>query len=132
MILSGIFMFFGKSTSKNNVNVLGDTSSFTSLTLDQFSKILNSGNYTLIDVRTLDEYNAGHLKNARQIDYYQKQQFSEYLESLNKEGKYLIYCRSGRRSGDTLKLMKNKGFTSVYDMVGGYNAWLARGLPTEK
>ena len=129
IIILGIFVFFGKQTNRN---VLGDASSFSSLTPTQFSKAPNSGNFTLIDVRTLDEYTAGHLRSAKQVDYYQTQQFSDYLDSLNKNSDYLIYCRTGGRSGAVLKLMQEKGFVNVYDMSGGYNAWVASGLSVER
>jgi rhodanese-related sulfurtransferase len=130
--LLSTLLFFGNLTSKHNSNVLGDTSSFSSLTLDQFNKALNSGKYALIDVRTLDEYNSGHLKNAKQADYYQTQQFSDYLDSLNKDSNYLIYCRSGGRSSKVMQIMQDKGFVNVYGMSGGYNAWITSGFSVEK
>ena len=130
--LLSTLLFFGNLTSRHNSNVLGDTSSFSSLTPAQLGKALNSGNYTLIDVRTSDEYNAGHLKNAKQADYYQTQKFSDYLDSLNKDSNYLIYCRSGGRSSKVMQIMQDKGFVNAYDMSGGYNSWIADGLPTEK
>lgn len=98
----------------------------------QFNQALNSGGYKLIDVRTIEEYKAGHLKNAKQEDFYQTQAFSNYLDSLDKKGKYLVYCRTGVRSGKTLGLMQSKRFSTVYDLGGGYNAWVSSNLPTEK
>jgi rhodanese-related sulfurtransferase len=124
-----MFMFFGNLTDRN---ILGNVSPFSSLPIDQFSRALDSGNYTLIDVRTLDEYNAGHLKNAKQTDYTQAQQFSKYLELLDKDNKYLIYCRSGIKSAKSMQIMRDKGFTNVYDMSGGYKAWIAGGYSVEK
>lgn len=111
---------------------LQTTATFIDVAPQQFSQDLKTGDYTLIDVRTLDEYNAGHLKNASQSDYYQTQAFTTYLGSLNVNGKYLIYCRTGKRSALVMQMMRDMGFTSVSDLAGGYNAWLANGLPTEQ
>lgn len=84
-----------------------------------------------MDIRTADEYNAGHLRGAKQIDYYQTQQFSDYLDSLDKNAKYLIYCRTGHRSSLALKIMQEKDFTNLMDLSGGITAWTSKGLPTE-
>jgi len=132
VLLLGIFVFNWEPTGKTNNNVLGAVSPFTDLTPDQFNQMLGSGKYTLIDVRTLDEYNAGHLKNTKQTDYYKTNEFSSYLDSLDKKANYLIYCRTGHRSSEAMKIMQEKGFRNVYDMSGGYNAWLSNGFPIEK
>jgi rhodanese-related sulfurtransferase len=120
------------SMGKSNTNVLGSVSSFSDLSPQQFSQDLNVGGYTLLDVRTIDEYNAGHIKGAKQEDFYQTQAFSNYLDTLNKNGKYLIYCRTGIRSAKAMQLMQDKGFANVHDLVGGYNAWVSSSLPTEQ
>ena len=97
-----------------------------------FSKDSASKDYSLLDIRTIDEFNAGHIKDAKEIDYYQTQVFSDYLDSLDKTKKYLIYCHTGRRSGLALDIFKQKGFTNVSDLQGGYASWLAANLPIEK
>jgi rhodanese-related sulfurtransferase len=97
-----------------------------------FSQELNTGNYTLVDVRTADEFNAGHIVNAKQADFSNSQEFSKYLSTLDKNGKYLIYCRTGIRSAKAMKVMEDKGFTNVHDLVGGYTAWASSNLPTGK
>ncbi len=109
-----------------------NTSAISSLPPQQFHQELTTNNATLIDIRTIDEYKAGHLQGAEQIDYYQTHFFDDYLDSLDKNKKYLIYCRSGNRTGKALAIMKQKGFTNVSDLAGGYNAWVTAGLPIEK
>jgi rhodanese-related sulfurtransferase len=110
---------------------LETVSEFKSLAPDQFYGELSSGKYTLLDVRTQEEYDAGHLSNAKLVDYYKTKEFTTYLESLDRNGNYLIYCRSGNRSKETLKLMKEMGFSNVVDLDGGYQAWASKGLPSE-
>jgi thioredoxin 1 len=106
--------------------------SFRHLTPEKFNSELSSGQYTLLDVRTREEYLTGHLKNAIQTDYYQTQNFSDYLDTLDKNNKYLIYCRTGVRSGKAMQIMQDKGFKNVSDLDGGYNAWVANNLSVEK
>jgi rhodanese-related sulfurtransferase len=117
---------------KTNTNVLGAASSFSDLSPQQFGQDINTGGYTLLDIRTIDEYNAGHIKGAKQEDFYQTQAFSNYLNSLDKNGKYLIYCRTGIRSAKAMQEMQQTGFANVHDLVGGYNAWVSSNLPTEQ
>lgn len=105
---------------------------FSHLSPAEFNQALSTNKYKLVDVRTIEEYNVGHLKNASQSDYYQTQEFSNFLDKLNKKDRYLIYCRTGHRSGNALKIMQDKGFSYVYDLAGGYNSWVSSGLPTQQ
>lgn len=82
----------------------------------------------LLDVRTPEEYAAGHLANSILIDY-RAADFKDNLNKLDKTVKYLIYCRSGHRSGLALQIMKELGFADYHDIAGGINAWTAAGLP---
>lgn len=86
----------------------------------------------VIDIRTADEYAAGHLEaTTLQLDYYAPD-FKEKLAALDKTAKYLIYCRSGRRSASALLTMKDLGFIDTHDIEGGINAWITAGLPVVK
>lgn len=94
----------------------------------EFQKLALSGNYTVIDVRTPQEIADGKIiDSALEIDFY-KNDFSEQIAALNPEDQYLLYCRSGNRSGKTLQLMEKLGFSSVLHLDGGINAWNASGL----
>jgi rhodanese-related sulfurtransferase len=82
----------------------------------------------LIDVRTADEYKEGHIKNAINIDYYNNQ-FSVIMSSYPKDAPIYLYCRSGNRSGKAATLLKEQGFTNVFDLAGGFNAWTDQNFP---
>ncbi|MFA6601860.1 MAG: rhodanese-like domain-containing protein [Candidatus Paceibacterota bacterium] len=64
---------------------------------------------------------AGHVDNAINMDFYSSN-FSAQLDTLDKSQSYLIYCRSGHRSGQALEIMKGLGFANVADLNGGYSA----------
>ncbi len=119
-------------TNSNNPSIKAAEQEIATLTPEQFSDLLKGGEYTLLDIRTADEYSSGHIRNAKQIDYNQTQQFSDYLDRLDKKAKYLIYCRTGKRSSSALQMMQEKGFMNVADLSGGINAWIAGGYPIEQ
>lgn len=83
----------------------------------------------VIDVRTPAEYGAGHIAGAQNINV-EAADFGSKIASLDKEGSYLVYCHSGRRSGVAAAQMASAGFTDVVD--GGAMADLiAAGAPTQ-
>ena len=131
MLIALIIALIGAIVYISSMNKQPALKSFGNLTPEVFSFNLNAGGYALIDVRTVDEFKAGHIVNAKQADFNNSQEFSKYLASLDKNGKYLIYCRTGIRSAKAMQLMQDKGFTNVHDLVGGYTAWVSANLPTE-
>ncbi len=82
----------------------------------------------VLDVRTPDEFDEGHLDRATLLDFY-RDDFADQLAELDRDLPYLLYCRSGNRSGQTLAMMEQLGFTDVTEIDGGINAWLSAGLP---
>ena len=80
----------------------------------------------ILDVRTPEEFSSGHLEDAVNINYYSIN-FQNDLAKLDKTKTYLIYCRSGSRSGRSLNLMKQLGFIRVYNVSGGILQWEKEG-----
>jgi len=94
-----------------------------SVSLYEFKKLMAKPKYTLIDIRTPEETAQGKIQSsAIEIDFY-ADDFQNKLSSLDRTGKYLIYCRSGNRTGQTLKIMQDLGFETAYDLDGGINVW---------
>jgi len=89
----------------------------------------NSGNpsFALLDVRTPEEYAEGHLANSAIVDY-RSQSFISQMDGLDRGKTYLIYCRTGNRSGKAQDVMKQLGFREVYDMTGGIVQWTEENL----
>jgi rhodanese-related sulfurtransferase len=84
-----------------------------------------------IDVRTPQEYAAGHIGWAINIDY-SSPDFKSNIEKLAKDNVYIIYCLSGVRSAAASKFMVGDGFLRINNMTGGFSAWVAAGFPIEK
>lgn len=91
----------------------------------------NNPDFVILDVRTPEEVAAGYIENAINIDFY-SETFRDELDRLDKDKTYLIYCRSGGRSGNTLNIMEGLDFREVYDVSGGMIEWETEGLPTVK
>ena len=98
------------------------------LSVTEFSaKAAESGVVTL-DVRTPGEFAEGHIEGARLIDF-QSGNFENEIATLDKNATYAVYCRSGNRSGQAVKVMQDAGFTNVFNLNGGVIDWANAGLP---
>lgn len=91
----------------------------------------DSSNFVILDVRTETEYVNGHIEGAINVDYY-SEDFDQNLSLLNREKKYLVYCGSGGRSTSSFNKMKALEFETLYNMLGGINAWISAGFPVVK
>lgn len=79
--------------------------------------------YTLLDVRTADEFKVGYIPDAINIDYYSNS-FNKNLLSFEKNSKIIIYCRTNNRSVKTANILLDNGYTDIYVIEGGITSWL--------
>jgi len=82
----------------------------------------------ILDIRTFDEFAAGHIDGATMLDFYGAD-FADQVAALDKDVPYLLYCRSGNRSAATSQMMSELGFADVAELDGGIISWDAAGLP---
>ncbi|TYB80372.1 rhodanese-like domain-containing protein [Bizionia gelidisalsuginis] len=75
-------------------------------------------NIQLIDVRTPNEFKSGHIKGAKNIDFFSGKFSAEFIK-LNTDSPVYVYCRSGSRSKQASVKIEAMGFTQVYDLKGG-------------
>jgi thioredoxin len=76
----------------------------------------------IIDVRTPEEFNAGNITQAQNINIYDAD-FESKIEALDKNTPIFVYCKSGGRSANASQLLQEKGFKKVYELKGGMMAW---------
>ncbi|MEI6264438.1 MAG: rhodanese-like domain-containing protein [Sphingobacteriia bacterium] len=128
MKLSTLFFvsIFAVACSSNNSN-----SQTGVLSTAVFQQKLSLPKIQVLDVRTAEEYQAGHIKNALQANWLDKAQFADRIQYLDKTIPVLVYCASGVRSGQAMKAMSQEGFKEVYNMEGGMSAWKVEGKPFE-
>ena len=94
-----------------------------SINNSEFKERLESGEYILIDLRSPEEINFGKISpDALEIDFYDPN-LKLIINTLDREGKYLIYCNSGGRSKMILKLMESMEFMDVYELDCGISGW---------
>ena len=85
----------------------------------------------VLDVRTPEEFNEGHLKGAVNINI-QSPTFKEDVAKLDKSKTYLVNCAAGGRSTRACNAMGDLGFKDALNLEGGFKAWSAAGQPVEK
>jgi thioredoxin 1 len=76
----------------------------------------------ILDVRTPWEFSDDHIEGAINLDYTDPD-FNEMIKKLDKGKYYLIYCKSGRRSINVCEILKELGFTHVYNIKDGFKGW---------
>ncbi len=96
------------------------------LNVQEFNKMVKEKPGIILDVRTRGEIAKGAIPGHVDIDFFDEE-FEKKVEKLDKSQPVYIYCASGGRSGEAMEMMKNKGFTEVYNLEGGYIAWIESG-----
>lgn len=81
--------------------------------------------HTLVDVRTPEEFSGGYIPGAININL---QELQQKLSRIPTDKPVIVYCRSGNRSAFAANILKQAGYTEVYDL-GGIIDWARQGLP---
>lgn len=109
----------------------GQENNVRELPATEFAEMIKSNpNAQLLDVRTGEEYDKGHIKNALNIDWYDST-FEQQLAKLDKSKPVLVYCLAGKRSAAAAQKMRGVGFSEVIGLKGGMMEWRAANLPEE-
>ena len=98
------------------------------MNVSEFSKKITEAGVITVDVRTPGEFMTGHIEGAQNIDF-ESGNFENEISTLDKNGTYAVYCRSGNRSGQAVAIMHDAGFHNVYNLNGGVIDWANAGLP---
>ena len=115
-ILSLILAFSCDYLSPTEINFISDSDLIEMQEID----------YILIDVRTLDEFNSGYIKKAKNLDFY-SETFQNDLLSIDKSLPVVLYCRTNNRSTKTANILKQNGFKEISVLEGGITDWVKRG-----
>ncbi|WP_073220596.1 rhodanese-like domain-containing protein [Massilia sp. CF038] len=97
----------------------------------EVTQLLNRGKNVLVDVRTTEEFAAGHLRDAKHIPLADLTSRIGELDKF-KDKTVIVVCQTGARSDKAMNLLKAAGFTDVVALDGGIAAWQAANLPTVK
>ena len=99
------------------------------LDASKFAEKIAESDVVVLDVRTPEEFNGGHIINAINIDIY-NDYFNSDISTLDKSKSYAVYCRSGKRSVDASNEMDSIGFKATYNLTGGIIEWIDSGRET--
>ena len=91
----------------------------------QFTEI-QYANHILVDVRTSEEYESGHIQDAVNFDFY-SESFQKEILSLDKSISIILYCRTQNRSTKTANYLKENGYKEITVIAGGITSWVKNG-----
>lgn len=97
---------------------------FSNISAAQFAELKEKENHVVIDVRSPQELAEGSIPGHMMINIFDPE-FRVKISKLDRDMTYLVYCRSGGRSGQACAIMNQLGFLSVYNLAGGIGAWNA-------
>jgi len=95
----------------------------TIVSVEEFNVLVLDKDVQLVDVRTQDEFNDGHIDDAINIDFFEEDTFAQKFAQFDIDKPIYLYCRSGGRSQKSAKILKELGFKEIIDLKGGYEAW---------
>jgi len=109
--------------------------SMENITCKQSSELIqqhsNDTNFIILDLRTEQMYNEGHIENSLFHDVFSAD-FEGWLNTLDKNKTYLLYCNVGHRSGIALDKMEQAGFKNLYHLYEGIREWEKQGFEVVK
>jgi rhodanese-related sulfurtransferase len=95
------------------------------------TRLMNSGDALVLDIRDTGEYNGGRIPKSKNIPLAELDKRVDDLAKF-KDKPVIITCRSDSRAGAAARLLKARGFNDVYQLSGGFGAWQQASLPVER
>ena len=89
----------------------------------------HDGNIVIVDVRSKKEFLLGHIAGAINIPFDEVQ---NNYSKLDKDGKIILYCQSGRRAGIAEQVLSDNGYNNIIHLKGDFGAWQKNGLPIQR
>ncbi|QHI38738.1 Thiosulfate sulfurtransferase GlpE [Kordia antarctica] len=122
-ILLSFISFFGCSTTPKENDI----------TVAELHAFLEDANVVVLDVRTPEEIALGKITaEALEVDFYDAAFMEDTRSKITKDQTVYVYCRSGRRSAETVSKLRELGYLKTYNVEGGIIAWEAEGFAIEK
>lgn len=131
LLFSTIASSTPKSSFMSKLFKSDSSASYENLSEKEMLTMTDDSNYIVIDVRTPSEWESGFIPGTDMFLDYTSAEFEEELAKLDSSKHYILYCRSGNRSGRACEIMSKKGFINLYHLSGGINKWNSE-LETEK
>jgi rhodanese-related sulfurtransferase len=104
---------------------------FKNIGVEEFAKLAADAQNVILDVRTPQEFDSGHLAGAVNLDF-NAPDFLERIKALDRRRTYLVHCASGGRSAKACGKLSQLDFPRLYNLAGGIHAWVKAGQPVVK
>ncbi|MFN3997153.1 rhodanese-like domain-containing protein [Algoriphagus sp.] len=131
LLLSASILAFSSCDPKKENTQIAPSSEVTTVSVINLSPSEfqeKSTNGIIIDVRTSEEIAEGKIAGSLELDYFLSS-FQSKVDELSKDEEIYIYCAVGARSKEAAEILIQQGFTKVYHLSGGIQAWAQKGLP---
>jgi rhodanese-related sulfurtransferase len=117
--------------SPATTGMAADSAAYKNLSIDEFARMAADKQNVILDVRTAREFSAGHIPGAKNLDV-TAADFEEKAAALDKSRTYLVHCATGVRSVRACEKLGRLDFPKLYNLPGGFKAWVKAGKPVEK
>ena len=111
-----LMIFSCQIFESSEINVISDA---------EFTEIQDT-DYILVDVRTIEEFESGHIQDAINFDFY-SESFQKEILSFDKNSSIILYCRTQNRSTKTANYLKENGYKEITVLAGGITTWVKNG-----
>ena len=116
IFISLLLIYSCQIFESNEINEISDA---------QFTEIQDT-DFILVDVRTTEEYESGHIQDAVNFDFY-SESFQNDILTLDKSSSIILYCRTQNRSTKTANYLKENGYKEITVLAGGITSWVKNG-----
>lgn len=118
-----------QSSESADAGASGSATSVESITPEAAAQLIKeSSDVVVLDIRTPEEFAEGHVAGAVNVDF-RADSFEEKIGELDPGTPYVVHCRSGGRSAQSLPILEKAGFEKIYHLEAGFNGWTASNLP---
>lgn len=131
VIVSLFTVSCGNSQTQTPEAAVASTEVIVNVDAKTFGELSTSTPGTILDVRTPEEWAEGTIAGAEKMNYHDED-FAQQIEKLDKNAPVYVYCKRGGRSSSAADILKEKGFTKVYNLDGGITSWQESGFEVVK
>ena len=118
------------SELKLQISSLSFVRNYGDVSIEQAKELVEKYPWLLIlDVRTMSEFQSGHIEEAMNIPI---DELQTRIGELNKSIEIIVYCGSGHRSSQAIKILVDNGFIGLYNMADGIGSWVQAGYSTTR
>jgi len=129
MVILTIILFMAIVSGCLSITTPSEKAKYVDVSVQQGKEMIDIGEVFLLDVRTQEEYNEGHISGSTLIPV---QELEARLNELPRDKKILVYCRSGNRSATASETLIKNGFAQIFNMKGGIIEWKNAGYEVVK